>query len=184
MSAEYVDLNAGVASRRTGLPTRIITDIGVCTDPTPQQCYAQGWRQIVSIDDPTPGFIVTAYGIQELTAETCKLTVASEYNPVEEAARRRAAKIATMPDSIKLGYAPDMRTRLRAHFPDLTPPAEQNTTIGETYIALYFKAKRDAGTITAADDADILLLQKDFAELNAWWGTGATNTDFPWEAVP
>ena len=178
----YLNLNVGVGSRQSQLPPRLVTNEKVIVNPTADECFAAGWREITVVDDPQPGWVVDAYGVTELSPSTCRLVVAAEHDPVAEAAQRKAEKLATMPLDIKYGYAPDQRKRLRAHFSDLTPPAEQNPTITEEYVAVYFKAKRDAGLITAEDDADVLLLQRDFDTLNAWWGTGNT-WDFPWEVI-
>lgn len=182
--SNYVNINDGLSSRRSVLPTELMTSIGKIHNVKDWQCFEQGWRVIVSEDPAPEGCIITAQGIEELEYPNCKLTVLSWVDPVAEEARRRAEKIANMPDAIKFVCAPDFRTRLRAHFPDLTPSAEQNPTITETYIALYFKDLRDTDAITANDDADVLLLQRNFEAMNAWWGTGETNLTFPWEAIP
>jgi hypothetical protein len=180
----YLNINDGISSKVSALPTELMINGGKLHNAKDWQCFEQGWRFIVSEDPAPEGCVITAQGIEELEYPNCKLTVVSWIDPVAEEARRKAEKIASMPDAIKYVVAPDFRTRLRGHFSDLTPPAEQNSLITETYIALYFKDLRDTDTITANDDADILLLQRNFEALNSWWGTGETNLTFPWEAIP
>jgi hypothetical protein len=52
-----------------------------------------------------------------------------------------------------------------------------------TKVAEYFMGKQVAGDITTQDLADAIVLDKLFAELAAWNGTGETWT-IPYEVLP
>ena len=70
-------------------------------------------------------------------------------------------------------------TTLRAHFGD-DPPAERNPQITEDYVTAHFAAKRAAGTITAADVADAMLLSTLFGKLR---GPDGTTWSLPWDDI-
>ena len=74
-----------------------------------------------------------------------------------------------------LALSADFRYTLRKHF---GPDAETNRNITQTLVAAYFEGKRKAGTITVADLADAVSLDKAFTMLAAYNGTGETWTFF------
>jgi len=81
-----------------------------------------GWRKVVQVDAPATGFRVTAYGVQELTGTTCKLTVTASVDIAAEAAANAAAYIAATKDEAKAlldGSTDTMQRTLRA-FAELT----------------------------------------------------------------
>ena len=137
-----------------------------------------------------PELSVVEQRTRSVDSLTCRETCTAWFDPVEEERKRKEAeeaaraaalaeKIANMPLAIKYEHAPTFRRILRLHF---GPDAETNADISEAYIYMFFKAKRDAGTITAQDDADVLILKTAFAACNEWWGTGET-WSFPWVEI-
>jgi hypothetical protein len=72
------------------------------------------------------------------------------------------------------------RATLRKHF---GANAETNREVTAGTVADYFTARQIAGTISAAELADAVVLDKLFTELAAWGGTGET-WSLPWEQVP
>lgn len=94
-------------------------------------------------------------------------------------AEARAAKLATLTPEL-IQHAALFRLTLRRHFGD---GAETNRDVTAGAVAAHFTAQQVAGTITATDLADAVMLDKMFTELAAWTGDG-TSWTFPWEAVP
>jgi hypothetical protein len=72
------------------------------------------------------------------------------------------------------------RITMRKHFGD---NAETNTEITETYVKNYFINKQMAGTITALEVADALILDKLYVEIMRYTGDNTT-WSFPWSDVP
>ena len=60
-------------------------------NPTAAQYSAAGYRERVSIDLPTEGYVATAYEPVELSATTCKLAVSAEITQAEYDAQQAAA---------------------------------------------------------------------------------------------
>jgi hypothetical protein len=95
-----------------------------------------------------------------------------------EAAAAAAARLASFaPYAAK---ATLFRETLRKHF---GPTAETDHAVTATSVAEYFMGKQVAMTITTQELADAIVLDKLFAELEAWNGTGETWT-LPWNALP
>jgi hypothetical protein len=95
-----------------------------------------------------------------------------------EAAAAEAARLASFaPYAAK---AMLFRETLRKHF---GPTAETDHAVSATSVAEYFMGKQVAMTITTQELADAIVLDKLFAELAAWNGTGETWT-LPWTALP
>jgi hypothetical protein len=76
-------------------------------------------------------------------------------------------------------HAALFRATLRKHF---GANAETNREVTAGTVADYFTARQIAGTISAAELADAVVLDKLFTELAAWGGTGET-WSLPWDQV-
>jgi hypothetical protein len=72
------------------------------------------------------------------------------------------------------------RILMRRNFGD---GAETNREVGKDQVTAYFAGLTLAGTITATQASDGVLLARMFEDLAAWNGTGETWT-LPWEVVP
>jgi hypothetical protein len=104
----------------------------------------------------------------------------------EEWAEKQAADAAAAAADRLASFAPYaakatlFRETLRKHF---GPTAETDNAVTATSVAEYFMGKQIAGTITTKELADAIVLDKLFAELAAWNGTGETWT-LPWSVLP
>jgi hypothetical protein len=96
----------------------------------------------------------------------------------EAEAAQAAARLASFAPLIP--HAALFRATLRKHF---GANAETNREVTASTVADYFTGKQITGKITAAELADAIVLDKLFAELAAWGGTGET-WSLPWEQVP
>jgi hypothetical protein len=94
------------------------------------------------------------------------------------AAANAAAHLASFAPLIP--HAALFRATLRKHFGAV---AERDRGVTAEAVAGYFMKRQMAETITAAELADAIVLDKLFAELAAWNGTGET-WSLPWEQVP
>jgi hypothetical protein len=106
---------------------------------------------------------------------TAEELAAQEATRQAEAAAARLASFAPFATKAVL-----FRATLRKHFGD---NAETNHAVTATSVAEYFMGKQVAGTITTQELADAIVLDKLFAELAAWNGTGETWT-LPYEVLP
>jgi len=95
----------------------------------------------------------------------------------EAEAAQAAARLASFAPLIP--HAALFRATLRKHF---GANAETTREVTASTVADFFTARQIAGTITAAELADAVVLDKLFAELAAWNGTGET-WSLPWDQV-
>ena len=106
---------------------------------------------------------------------TAEELAAQEAHRQAEAAAERLASFAPFATKAVL-----FRATLRKHF---GPTAETDHAVTASAVAEWFLVKQIAGTITTQELADAIVLDKMFAELAAWNGTGETWT-LPYEALP
>ncbi len=116
-----------------------------------------------------------AYREVDVVQFTAEELAAQEASRQAEAA---AARLASFQPYIQRAIL--FRATLRKH---RGPTAETDRTVTATSVAEYFMGKQIAGTITTQELADAIVLDKLFAELAAWNGTGETWT-LPYEVVP
>jgi hypothetical protein len=86
--------NINTLEIRDFLPTVLQLAGQTITGATIEHWKSLGWRQVTDIDSPADGYRVTQYGVQELSATTCKLTVVASVNIADEAAAAAAAILA------------------------------------------------------------------------------------------
>jgi hypothetical protein len=116
-----------------------------------------------------------AYRQIDVVQFTAEELAAQEAQRQAEAAAARLASFAPFATKAVL-----FRATLRKHF---GPTAETDRAVTATSVAEYFMGKQVAGTITTQELADAIVLDKLFAELAAWNGTGETWT-LPYEVLP
>jgi hypothetical protein len=95
----------------------------------------------------------------------------------EAEAAQAATRLASFAPLIP--HAALFRATLRKHF---GANAETTREVTAGTVADFFTARQIAGTITAAELADAVVLDKLFAELSAW--NGGETWSLPWEQVP
>lgn len=61
--------------------------------------------------------------------------------------------------------------------------AETSRIVTKGYVSAFFDAKRQAGTITEQEVADVVALMQAFDAITQWTGDGTT-WSFPWNLVP
>ena len=172
-AAPYYNFQSGVESPSLPNP------MGATWNPTPTQQHAAGWREIVEIKEPTPGFRVVRYGYEEIDQATCRKIVLEEKNIADEAAEQEAARIASITPQL-WQQAGAFRFTIRKHFGD---GAETNRTVTLAAVETYFVGKQMAGSITAQETADALVLEHLFTVISDWTGDGTTFS-FPWTHLP
>jgi hypothetical protein len=91
-------------------------------------------------------------------------------------AEQLAAKMATFPAQKAVIF----RLTMRRNFGD---GAETNREIDAKAVENFFVSKQVAGTITVQELADASVLERLFAELATWNGTGET-WSLPWGVLP
>jgi hypothetical protein len=134
------------------------------------------------IDDPAPRNVVLCDRWEEVRVAEPTVdqlaaiddAAAKEWCASQDAAARLASFAPLIP------HAALFRATLRKHF---GANAETTREVTASTVADFFTARQIAGTITAAELADAVVLDKLFTELAAWGGTGET-WSLPWEQVP
>lgn len=122
-----------------------------------------------------PDDVAARAGWVEVTPEIQAIIDAAEAERKAEAAAARLASFQAYIPKAAL-----FKATLRKHF---GANAETNLTITATAVSEYFMVKQIAQTISTQELADVIVLDKLFAELSNWNGTGETWT-LPWEVVP
>lgn len=90
----YLNINIGVSSIIEVLPNKLFLEHSTVFDPTIEQLNEAGYREIVSVDQPEPGFRVREYGFEVLSNSTCKLIIIPpQINIAEEEAEKEAQRI-------------------------------------------------------------------------------------------
>jgi hypothetical protein len=141
---------------------------------------ADGWREYVksvlpNIKSSTWADNGTQYYETDVVQHTEKELADIEAQRQAEAA---AARLASFHPYIQKAVL--FRATLRKHF---GPTAETDHSVTASAVAELFLVKQIAGTITTQELADAIVLDKLFAELAAWNGTGETWT-LPWSVLP
>jgi hypothetical protein len=153
--------------------------LGATFNPSMDQYRSVGYRERVSVDQPTQGFRVVRYAPEAIDGSTCKLIVAQEVNIAEEEEIARQAKLATL-TPVLIAQASIFRATIRKYFGD---NAETNRAVTFTVVETYFLSKQVSGTITVQEVGDMFALKELFVVLSSW--TGDTTTwSFPWDHVP
>ena len=88
--------NINTQERKETLPNVMVLGDQTITGATINDWAKVGWREVVEVDEPAEGFRVGTYAIEELSATTCKLTVATSVNLADEAAEQAAANAAAL----------------------------------------------------------------------------------------
>lgn len=133
---------------------------------TPEGMVATGPMTVVVLDG------VAYKHFETITQEEYDAQVAAQQ---AAQAAAYAAYIAAIAPSALL-YA----TTLRTYFPDLDPPAEQNTAITQDVVKQYFIGERQAGTMDVNKVADSVLLSSLFDTLVQPDGT---TWSLPWNDI-
>ena len=141
---------------------------------------ADGWREYVksglpNIKSSTWADNGTQYYETDVVQFTAEELAAQEAQRQAEAAAARLASFQPLIPKAAL-----FKATLRKHF---GPTAETDNAVTATAVSEYFMGKQIAGTITTQELADAIVLDKLFAELAAWNGTGETWT-LPYEVLP
>jgi len=142
---------------------------------------ADGWLIYEPSDMPSNLIASSAWAVvgnryeQTVVPYTAEELAAQEAQRQAEAAAARLASFAPFATKAVL-----FRATLRKHF---GPTAETDHAVTATSVAEFFMGKQIAGTITTQELADAIVLDKLFAELAAWSGTGETWT-LPYEVLP
>ncbi len=148
--------------------------------------HAAGYRIVPPLPAIPDGFMETSCvlgdgdGVTGAWIQTVRPTadIEAEAQAAREAmeAASLAAKMATFPAQ----EAAIFRLTMRRNFGD---NAETNRAIDAKAVENFFVGKQVDATITVQELADASVLERLFAKLSTWNGTGETWT-LPWELVP
>ena len=122
----FANINTGEI--RLNLDPVLVLQGRTITGATLADYQELGWRKVVAVDAPEAGYRVTAYGVQEIDATTCKLTVATSVNIADELAAQAAADLTAQKAGAKAilaGTSDETQRALRA-FAELTLTRDQH----------------------------------------------------------
>lgn len=157
--------------------TEIPAKIGNIQSPNEETLIGLGWRYEPAVPAVAEGYVRQSIRLVEGDGVTGAWEVVDRLQS-EIAAEAAAARLASFRPLIPQAHL--FRILIRRNFGD---GAETNREVGKDQVTAYFAGLTLAGTITATQASDGVLLARMFEDLAAWNGTGETWT-LPWEVVP
>ena len=151
--------------------------VGSTVNATPEQAQAIGWRDM----PPEPYLAAGCVRVSKTFGEGDGVTGAWEVvDRLQTELDAEWAHARSMAFQSLIPQAHLFRLLLRRNFGD---GSETNRELTAEKVTEYFAGLTVAGTITALQASDGVLLARMFEDLAAWNGTGETWT-LPWEVVP
>jgi hypothetical protein len=101
---QYANINTYQVTDK--LPDTLVLADKTITGATLDHYLALGWRQVVAVDAPATGYVVTSYRVEDIDGRTCKLAIAASVTAAsitaaqsagEKSAAKLIAKVATEP---------------------------------------------------------------------------------------
>jgi hypothetical protein len=162
-----------LSTQRTDRPAQI----GNIQSPNDETLIARGWRYEPAVPAVAEGYVRQSIRLVEGDGRTGTWQIVDRLQS-EIDAEAAAARLASFQPLIPQAHL--FRILIRRNFGD---GAETNREVGKDQVTAYFAGLTLAGTITATQASDGVLLARMFEDLEAWNGTGETWT-LPWEVVP